>query len=189
MCVCTSLLSLGPVHRIRSSTFSRWLKKNNLWVRKLYFWWRWNVANSISMFKWLICLCLYPSITSIPCVDTLLEDNSWSRHEHLATQCGLLMAERRGDGLWWLLIFAVRLHHNGAAHRRLWITVLCHFTVKRPPYLGPRALLTLPSRRFILAKSVCFCLSHACTEGRKRSLKLRNNCFGWTRLTEIFHKI
>lgn len=33
------------------------------------------------------------------CIVCKLEDNSWSRQEHPATQCGLLMAEQRGDGL------------------------------------------------------------------------------------------
>ena len=48
------------------------------------------------------------------CIVCKLEDNSWSRQEHPATQCGLLMAEQRGDGLWWLLILAVGLQHGGS---------------------------------------------------------------------------
>jgi len=76
------------------------------------------------------------------CVDRLLDAS--------ATQSGLLMAERRGDGLWWLLIWSVRLHHNGCES---W-----GCTIPPPPPVE------------IHTGNIClFCLSHVCTEGCRRT--------------------
>lgn len=90
----------------------------------------------------------HPSIYFLTCCSLTLcarwRINSWSRQEHPATQCRLLMAEQCGDELWWLSISAVGsdlMEAGGVAHQQLWITMRHHFTVNRPPYVGPKALL------------------------------------------------
>lgn len=83
--------------------------------------------------------------------------NSWSRQEHRATQCKLLMAEQCVDELWWLLILAAgskMMEAIGVAHQRLWITVLYHFTMKSSPYVGPKALLK-PACRDLYWQNQC----------------------------------
>lgn len=90
----------------------------------------------------------HPSIYFLTCCSLTLcarwRINSWSRQEHPATQCWLLMAEQCGDELWWLSISAVGsdlMEAGGVAHQQLWITVRHHFTINRLPYVSPKALL------------------------------------------------
>lgn len=99
----------------------------------LYVWWvqGWvihinSLTHHVSMLNVQInhpLRCLWPHIyPSISCVLTCCSVvlcarwriNSWSRQEHPATQCRLLMAEQRGDELWWLLILAVGLQRDGS---------------------------------------------------------------------------